>query len=94
MTTLPTLTLVLIVLALLLAIIVVMRASQIDGFTPVSHSYESSEAVFAPEGYNDMGQFRNFGPLPLVRRTIDVGGIPREKLQEMYPVSDNFDLIT
>ena len=88
-----TLTLVLVVLSLLLAIIVAVRASQIDGFTPVSHSYEPSETVFAPEGYNDMGQFRGFGPLPLVRRTIDVGGIPRDKLKEMYPVSDNFDLV-
>jgi hypothetical protein len=87
-----TLTFVLVVLSLILAIVVVVRAFRIDGFTPVSHSYEPSESVFAPEGYNDMGQFRGFGPLPLARRTIEVGGIPREKLQEMYPVPDNFDL--
>ena len=91
----PTLTLVLVVLSLILVIVVIIAARlQIDGFTPVSHSYGPSESVFAPEGYTDMGQFRGFGPLPLARRTIDVGGIPRAKLREMYPVSDNFELIT
>ena len=92
----PALTSALIILTIISIMLVFVAAIrlQTDGFTPMSHSYEPTEFAFVPEGYNDLGQFRGFGPMPAVYRQINVGGIPRDALREMYPVGDQFNLIT
>ena len=59
-----------------------------SGFTPMSYSFESWSPVFHPEGYGKLGRYQDFKIFPYMKRSVDVGGIPRSELLEKYTESD------
>lgn len=58
------------------------------GFTPMSYAYENQEPIFQPEGYGSMGNYTDMTMMPLMKRSVDVGGIPNSELLKTFGESD------